>query len=885
MKATAAEEASTAGKNTTWRVGDSQSVLSLDLVERTPATLLLRRRNTLARERHAISGQDSLGRDVGLGGHVGNAVAGSPRGLMTGGTRGEAGARRTAGCGAGGAGGGFSTPRRPITPLRGQQTSQTVPSAIVMQSEAIAQRLEVSIQSKLMEQCADVPPVASTATNCRGDPKLKPARNSLQGYLRDFRAALRLMCPSQITTARVLEGSVKGMVLAMDREVTEAYHTISELEDKLQTSAVSFVELENLRQKEQLLKRQANSFQEMVDRAARRHSDEMRVLQKQVDTLKDELRRVSPESDEVEGVAALVGECGRLMYDMELETAKQRQVLDNLATYTANIARSASGDPSKAISVTAGRVVELANGEMLLRPYDVADAGLQVTPLDFSPCRHDPTSCIYVRPNLARKLLAMFEGRELPDFSQDFLCNEIDKIYNEKISFVAEMEKLGSGAGRRELLEIAVEHFLDSSESVAHAHERVCAILRYLLRAERSQQRPPLKIELFARFLGFCEQRRELPETVLSVALQARRVAQASFERVCEEDVSPAGRGDLQGQPGRRHGNGVATGTVESVISIAAAYDAAAQSLPLSGSVCARRELFVSLCSCAEVKGVEGRRSGTRDFVVFLHLAQEYLQQEKAPLLRDIIARAEARSNISVDDFRSALRETRLHSVEESVWRPRLSQVGTTTMTLTTPLSAELIVEYFGGGSQARLPKAVVGESAFLASVADAVVADYDDRSRVLRRHWERHVENDAGENSHSLQYKDIKALLLSAEPGLQPAAVREIYLSAVEMSRACTREAHDVFPVCGTLEPVKNDFGAEIVTWHHLKQAALRHRLFLEEDPIAQVSPVVRERPTIDGEKPSGGFPTVSRSNTAASGGNTPQSPSIRKRATRGSS
>merc|ERR1712124_9691 len=99
--------------------------------------------------------------------------------------------------------------------------------------------------------------------------------------------------------------------------------------------------------------------------------------------------------------------------------------------------------------------------------------------------------------------------------------------------------------------------------------------------------------------------------------------------------------------------------------------------------------------------------------------------------LRDLIMRAESRGVISADEFREAVRDAKVQAIDDAVWRTKLADPGNAGM-----LSTDLVLEYLGGGSQARIPGATISESGFMAAVTEAVCADYEDRIKHMQSLW-----------------------------------------------------------------------------------------------------------------------------------------------------
>eukprot|EP00928_Gymnodinium_smaydae_P010997 TRINITY_DN14124_c0_g2_i3.p1 TRINITY_DN14124_c0_g2~~TRINITY_DN14124_c0_g2_i3.p1 ORF type:complete len:506 (-),score=110.66 TRINITY_DN14124_c0_g2_i3:76-1593(-) len=431
--------------------------------------------------------------------------------------------------------------------------------------------------------------------------------------------------------------------------------------------------------------------------------------------------------------------------------------------------------------------------------------------------------CI-VQPKV-RDIMARFEGLEVPETTIESLCLDIDRIYSAKIGADASADQ--SRAPRRELVDFVVDFYLEDLGSVGLAQERLCSILRCLMKAERTQAGSPLplKVGLFARFLQFCDLEQSLPGTVLGTVLQTKRFAQANY--IHNQEEKPNAQPSATQARNLRPGQEAAAAYVppDARISAADAYEAGERALNgTMGSVTAAlRQLFSSVARFSELEGFDARRWHSRDFVVFVHLVHHSLHRELAPRFRELITRAEQRTSIPVEDFRAALRDMRLQMVDESVWRPRLTpqSAALAATAASATVAADTVLEYFGGGSSSRLPPAVLSESSLLTSITEAACAEYSERSRPLRRLWDRRVGNSTAEK---LQYKDVSALVRVADHGIATKDITALYQQAVDLSRACTQIDGDAMPLLG----LDSCVGGDAIAWDHLYQAAFALRLFM---------------------------------------------------------
>lgn len=232
------------------------------------------------------------------------------------------------------------------------------------------------------------------------------------------------------------------------------------------------------------------------------------------------------------------------------------------------------------------------------------------------------------------------------------------------------------------------------------------------------------------------------------------------------------------------------------------------------------REFFAGLSKRSEVDSKNCPVE--RDLLVLLLLLHDRLQREGALFLRELIQRAEARGSVSLDEFREAIREAKVQAIDDAVWKPKLSDPA-----CAGQLSTELLLEYFGGGSINRLDKATISESAFLSALTEAVIADYDDRLKHMQGLWERESQQQG--TSGTLEFEKFVSVVKSEEPSLAPPMVHSLFLTAVELSRSCTQLNGDLVTTAGTLDPVGEHYGGEVVTFPLFALAALRCGLFIK--------------------------------------------------------
>jgi len=541
--------------------------------------------------------------------------------------------------------------------------------------------------------------------------------------------------------------------------------------------------------------------------------------------------------------------------------AKKHKILYDMAAHARGLAAAAAREPDEPEAMRRGdRLIELPNGEIILRPYGVADQETQVIELDLKV--REETGPIVLRMPQLRVLVGANADQDTSGLQLEELMADIDKIYAAKI--VADTEAEWIGAPRRELLDFVVEYYLDGSGLMSIAEKKVCSILDLIRCLERRRALPP-KVALFARFLEFCEYDKSLPLPMLSMVLQAKRHAQAAlmrFRAAHESERNMSSKSSTKG-PVKRSGTmsvAAAAGASsrgtrtsfsvaeppssaapadpnqEPMIDAATAYEAGLKALPSMSH--GLRELFMGIAKASEIDGQDVRRS-TREFYVLMSILQARMQSDQAWPLRDLVHRAEKREAVTQDEFRDAVRMSGVLEVDDIVWRAKLSPTGGTQGP--GQISGELLLDSLGGGAAARLPPVCIAESPFLSAVAEAVSADFTARADRLKVLWERRVQERAaadtiGEDDEidqidplgPLGFTDVCAVMISADPELPIAFVRTVFCAAVEASRACMQsENSDRPPLIGTTRPSLNGlYGGEVVTFKMLLVAARRHRL-----------------------------------------------------------
>lgn len=274
-------------------------------------------------------------------------------------------------------------------------------------------------------------------------------------YLRNFRTVLRLLGPLIPTAASVLEGSLKGALLAIDQELTAAWQAVSALEEQVSKRAFDDFTSDMLTKKIRQMNEKNDELKGNLHDCQKKFKSESTALQEKIAELTDEIVHLSPNHSDLEGVGGLMNDFGNLMGEMEEECARQGRILQDMGNYALRIIQKKDEDPSKHRS--RGRCIELPNGEIELRLYDAEDAHVGVTEDELCPT--DETAPIRLRTLKVRQCIAKFSSKVMSTMRMQDLCAEIDRIYAAKMT--ADVEADSAGVPRTELLDFIVHFYLD----------------------------------------------------------------------------------------------------------------------------------------------------------------------------------------------------------------------------------------------------------------------------------------------------------------------------------------------------------------------------------------------------------------------------------------
>lgn len=195
----------------------------------------------------------------------------------------------------------------------------------------------------------------------------------LEDYVRDIREVIRSIRYGLPTAARLLEGAVKGTVLAFDSELHSTQQELASRKASQESMAETQAEIEQLRNDLAATQQQNSELKKQLSMADDIKQAEIRSYQEKIEWLKDELARLHPDDGSVEGVGYLMDTCAKLLMDLEEESARQTTILREMGDYTLSIVKEAGESENDVALHRPGRVIELPDGELVLRPYNVAE--------------------------------------------------------------------------------------------------------------------------------------------------------------------------------------------------------------------------------------------------------------------------------------------------------------------------------------------------------------------------------------------------------------------------------------------------------------------------------------------------------------------------------
>jgi hypothetical protein len=181
------------------------------------------------------------------------------------------------------------------------------------------------------------------------------------------------------------------------------------------------------------------------------------------------------------------------------------------------------------------------------------------------------------------------------------------------------------------------------------------------------------------------------------------------------------------------------------------------------------------------------------------------------------------RGTVTTEEFREAVRDAGVQGIDDAVWKLKLLDSSSP-----ATLSNEDLLHYLGGGSPSRLSRATISEADFLVAVTDAFTADYEDRLKHVEGLWKTCVRQKGTKGT--LNFTDFGSVMKSEEPTMPATMTRSLFLTAVEMSRACTQLNGDPCIPSGTLDEIRNEYGGDVVTFKLFAMAALKCGLFLKD-------------------------------------------------------
>jgi hypothetical protein len=447
-----------------------------------------------------------------------------------------------------------------------------------------------------------------------------------------------------------------------------------------------------------------------------------------------------------------------LLTEMEDEGKQQVTLLQQMGKHTLGMVKS-KDEERLTPRMKAGRVVEdKETGDVILRPYDIMHRAVECTEEDLAVVNTElpPRIC----PLLARRVLSLYSSKVQPVLSWENLDTLIDDVYAAKIP--ADLAADKAGTPKLPLLEFFIDyHATDPDYGLYSLAEVKLYSVLHLLLSKKFDDIPP-KARLFARFLNVCPLDEALPLPVMSAALHAKA-----------QTASP-------GTP-RDGADG---------IPIAKAYEMALKALPKLGAAGANA-LFSALAVQGSFPdaGTDDAKRALQCFHCLLLERAKSAKDEGKGILLDMLNRAGlngGREEVSILDFKSALKDASLPAENDHVWLPSYRDGNRPGQ-----INAEVLGDFVKEAGKAA-PEGTVTDTGVMGAIADAYMADFLESFAQLQMELEQHKPSE--EDPNRWTYPALKASV-QAVCNASDSHVKQLFHTAVEFSRACTQAENTPMP------------------------------------------------------------------------------------------
>nr|CEL64774.1 TPA: hypothetical protein BN1204_006500 [Neospora caninum Liverpool] len=409
--------------------------------------------------------------------------------------------------------------------------------------ERSLRQTQAEIASRLKENHPHDPDIDTVLLNFQ---ELRPDAVA-EDFLRDVRLALRhLLSTSRredVWAVVALETLVKGLVLTLDREIVAHQNYMSQLEHLVVSHRSREAELLSVQMRNQELQCLVDSVKRLKQEEDAKHEQEKHALRHQIQKLVTEIDRLTPNEEVVEKTRDLMTEVENALETHSSECMHQQGLLEGLTKTLSSLVVGKGETVSSLRDKKAGRVVELANGELEFRTCDVQEASASVREEDLG--YPDPSTPVKLRWKYLRRLLLKYRAVDQAPLGLPDLLVHIERIYDFKTAQDLAASPASSAAhaspvaGAREskgcpyprprlsLVDAWVEFETEEFGLVSQAEKKIVRLLsainKLIHQAGGATDSLPTEIQLFARFLGFCELSSYYPLPVLSVFLFVRQ--------------------------------------------------------------------------------------------------------------------------------------------------------------------------------------------------------------------------------------------------------------------------------------------------------------------------------------------------------------------------
>jgi len=424
--------------------------------------------------------------------------------------------------------------------------------------------------------------------------------------------------------------------------------------------------------------------------------------------------------------------------------------------------------------------------EVLLRPYCVSDAEIQITEQEHGTLQ---LSDALLHPPRCRRAFAQFSGRGIDSMTVSQLEGEIDRIFDAKYKADQHAQQNPEeDVAPAALLDFVVDYYLDLVQYASLAEAQLYKMLACINEDSllpTYKQSP--KVALFARFLGFCPLKQVLHHDVLGMVLHFRHSMSSNPNLQKPEDGSTT------------------------TLPLKDALDVAGAAINPSGPLRdgpASSAIFAALVSHAEfTAGAAAAPKATESLRMWngiLAVMFEKLKSGQCKKLEGDLLQRGDHSRVGVSEWRDAMAEAGVVVEDESGWREFL-EVEEVDDTL-DPAALKALFTIDGEASTIQV---AVTDGAILEAAADGFAAEEIACLAPLCTIWDSHIQQDPnGKKAHNLwSCSDIGDALREFNPDLTETEIKKVYEGCIDLTTSCCqRTGIAAGQPWGTLEPQEDN-------------------------------------------------------------------------------